>query len=203
MMATTATATTTLGQSSLVLTSISGGGKDTMIEMLIDKRPDKFVKAINHTTRPKRSNEIDGVSYHFIAPEEFDRKLKNGDFIEHVTVHNNYYGLSFQSLKDVFEQNKIPLLTLDVHGVEQFQIQKLSATFVWLSCPSREEQIRRLQNRGDSQESIDARIQTSVYEEGYYAKNTNKFDYNILNDTDKQDDAFLKLWNIIIEKFDM
>ena len=70
--------------------------------------------------RNPRPDEINGTSYHYITNDTFQTLLANSSdyFIEHAQVHTNYYGISYHSLQHVIRKNKIPILEIDIQGVQ-------------------------------------------------------------------------------------
>src|SRR5918999_6559248 len=75
----------------LVVTGPSGVGKGTLIRALCREIPDLRL-SVSATTRAPRSGEQDGVDYHFLSPEEFERRVRAGEFLEHATYAGNRYG---------------------------------------------------------------------------------------------------------------
>ena len=76
----------------------SGCGKDKLLKTLLNEYPEKFHKIINHTTRPKREYETDGVDYHFISAQEFAEKVLNFDMLEATSFNDWFYGTAASSL---------------------------------------------------------------------------------------------------------
>jgi len=74
-----------------VITGPSGVGKGTLIRGLLERLPELEL-SVSATTRPPRPGERDGVDYHFLTPEEFDRAVANGEFVEHATYSGHRYG---------------------------------------------------------------------------------------------------------------
>ena len=75
-----------------MLVGPSGAGKSTLTKQLMDKYKDKFEFSVSSTTRNPRDGEENGVHYHFITKEEFEKQIKNKEFLEYNEVHGNYYG---------------------------------------------------------------------------------------------------------------
>lgn len=78
----------------------SGSGKDTLMNQLLEIGGDKFHKVINHTTRPKREHEVNGINYHFVSEEDFAKMVLNMDMIEATSFNDWFYGTSITSLKE-------------------------------------------------------------------------------------------------------
>jgi hypothetical protein len=104
----------------VVICGPSGAGKGTLLNKLLHDFPHKFAKAITHTTRKPRTNEIPGVHYHFTTREEMEKQIKNGEFIESAEIHGNLYGSSIKAVRDVALQGKTCLLEIDVQVISCF-----------------------------------------------------------------------------------
>ncbi|GJD11929.1 Guanylate kinase 1 [Galdieria sulphuraria] len=168
--------------SCIVLSGPSGVGKSTFIRKLLHDYPDVFGFSISHTTRLPREHEKDGISYYFISKERFLEDVANGKFIEYAQVHGNFYGTSFDSVKQVIDSKKICLLDLDIQGVEAVKKSMLRATFIWIAAPSMEDLESRLRNRkSENEESIQRRL-CSAKEEILFALRSGIFDYTVMND---------------------
>lgn len=75
----------------------AGVGKGTLLKLLLDEFKDEFGFCVSHTTRKPRPNEVHGVHYHFVTPEEF----KQVEFLEWAEVHGNFYGTSLNALQEI------------------------------------------------------------------------------------------------------
>src|SRR5690242_20940863 len=82
-----------------VITGPSGVGKGTLIERLLEAIPELEL-SVSATTRQPRAGEVDGRDYHFLTPEEFDRRAVAGDFLEHATYSGNRYGTLRPEVED-------------------------------------------------------------------------------------------------------
>lgn len=134
----------------LILCGASASGK-TVTALNLQKRYG-LVKAITTTTRPMRDGEADGVDYFFINKEEFERRLKNGKFVESSLYNGNYYGCG----KDQVDDNKV--IVLDPNGLHAFQaLNDPRVITVLLLCdPKKREE--RMVGRGDKKEKIVERL---------------------------------------------
>src|SRR3989338_11663219 len=95
-----------------IISSPSGGGKDSVINALIKMFPDS-TRVITTTTRAPRPGNINGVDYHFITPEEFKQKLATGDFVEHNVYGGNYYGMQKKHLAELLATHPIVFTQID------------------------------------------------------------------------------------------
>jgi len=172
----------------------SGVGKGTLINMLLTDFPGQFCKSVSHTTRAKRDGEVDGTHYHFTSVDEMQKQIGEGLFIEHACVHGNYYGTSVAAVKAVSSSFKIPLLELDIQGVQNvYHMEDISALFFFVLPPSVEVLEQRLRSRGsESEDSIQRRLQTAAFELGKAKETENLFDLLLTNDDLNQTYAALR-----------
>ncbi|HOL48198.1 MAG TPA: guanylate kinase [bacterium] len=162
----------------IVISAPSGAGKSTICDELL-KRVDNIIFSISVTTRPCRTNEIDGVDYFFISEKEFKEMIEKNELLEWAKVHNNYYGTPKDFVIKNLEAGKDVLLDIDVQGAEQVRQKTNDAIFIFIMAPSLEELERRLRNRKtDSEESIQRRLANAKKELEY----KDKYDYIIIND---------------------
>src|SRR5690625_1628567 len=115
----------------------SGTGKTSLVSALVQALRDVQV-SISHTTRAQRPGEQDGVHYHFTAPEEFDRMLKRGAFLEHAQVFGNRYGTSQSWVESVLTRGKDVVLEIDWQGAAQVRQLRPDTTSIFILPPSRE-----------------------------------------------------------------
>ena len=75
----------------VVLSSPSGVGKTTITKKLQQKYQN-FKLSVSHTTRPPRSNEVNGVDYNFVSKKKFNELIEDNAFYEYAKIFDNYYG---------------------------------------------------------------------------------------------------------------
>ncbi len=163
----------------LVLSGPSGAGKSSLIKK-IEKSIGVFYFSISTTTRPMREGETEGVHYHFVSHEAFQKDIEEENFLEYALVHGNYYGTSIKPVKAALKEGKIVIFDIDVQGHDAVQ-NRLGdiTTSVFITTPSLKELKRRLSARGtDSQEVVDGRIQMATRE----VQRISEYDYLIIND---------------------
>lgn len=160
-----------------VISGPSGCGKSTLIRRLLNELKTVHF-SVSHTTRPKRSMEFFGKDYYFVSPEEFQRMIQEGAFIEWAVVHGQYYGTSQKEIETKLHQGDL-LLDIDVQGARLFKAKHPQAVFIFV-LPSRLEELkRRLEIRGENTpESIRERLATAKKEVEAYPE----FDYIVIND---------------------
>jgi guanylate kinase len=182
-----------LSQSASLLVLISapsGGGKTTLCEQVLAADPNA-VRAVTCTTRNPRPGEKDGVDYHFLDPQEFQKKVEAGEFLEHATVYGNRYGTLKGEVLDKLSQGKDILLSVDIQGAETLAERtrsdsdlRLALISVFITPASMEILEERLRRRAkDSEETIAQRLSVARAELAHW----NRFDYLILSTTVAED----------------
>jgi len=147
-----------------VITGPSGVGKGTLIRGLRDRVPELEL-SVSATTRRPRSGELDGVDYHFLTPEEFDRRVRSGDFVEHAKYSGSRYGTLRSELERRLRDGIPVVLEIEVQGARQVREAMPDAIAVFVAPPSLEALRTRLVGRGtDTAEQIDERMRTAARE---------------------------------------
>ena len=85
----------------VILSSPSGVGKTTLTKK-IQQKYKSFKLSVSHTTRPPRSNEVNGVDYHFVSKKKFEELIKQKEFYEYAEIYENYYGTLKKMLITLF-----------------------------------------------------------------------------------------------------
>ncbi|MFC4555140.1 guanylate kinase [Georgenia faecalis] len=163
-----------------VLAGPTAVGKGTVSADLRRRYPQVWL-SVSATTRAPRPGEIDGVHYHFVSPEEFDRLVAEGQMLEWAVVHgHNRYGTPRGPVEERIAQGLPALLEIDLQGARQVRESMPNARFVFLAPPSFEELERRLLGRGtEDAEERARRLETAHRELAAAAE----FDHVIVNDT--------------------
>ncbi len=150
----------------LIITAPSGAGKTSITKHLMQHFP-QLAFSVSATTRKPRGVEKDGVDYHFITTEDFEKKIQHNEFIEWEMVYEGkYYGTLKTEMEKIWQKHKIPVLDIDVKGAihVQQQFPQTSLT-LFIQPPSVEELKNRLESRGtETEASIAARINKAAYE---------------------------------------
>ena len=163
----------------LVLSGPSGAGKSSLINKIADDIGDYYF-SISTTTRPIREGEEDGVHYHFVSKEEFQKDIEEDHFLEHALVHGNYYGTSLKPVKKALSEGKLVIFDIDVQGNMAVN-NRLGdiTTSVFITPPTLSELKRRLEDRStDSKEVIEGRLKMARRE----IQRTAEYDYLVIND---------------------
>ena len=161
-----------------VISSPSGGGKGTLIRRLLDAVPGVSY-SVSWTTRPPRPGEQDGVNYHFVSAEEFERMRAADGFLEWAVVHGHLYGTARSVIEQDLNEGHDIILEIDVQGAATVRATMSSVVTVFILPPSFEVLRARLSARmTERPEELELRLQNARAEVEQYRR----FDYLVLND---------------------
>lgn len=181
----------------LVISGPSGVGKGTLCNLLLTRYPSVFATTISHTTRTPRVGELDGREYYFISNEEFERLIQHGAFVEHAQFSGNRYGTSKNTINQILNENRVPVLDIEMEGVKQIKESQIAARYIFIAPPSLDILEQRLRGRGtEKEESIQKRL-AQAQNEIAYAATEGAHDIIIVNDNLEQ--AYAHLEKFIFE----
>jgi guanylate kinase len=144
-----------------VITGPSGVGKGTLIRGLLERVPELEL-SVSATTRAPRPGELDGVEYHFMTADEFDRRAADGGFVEHAAYSGNRYGTLRSELERRLKSGVPVVLEIEVQGARQVRQAMPDAVAVFIAPPSRDALRARLVGRGtDPPEQVDERLRAA------------------------------------------
>ena len=176
----------------IILSSPSGAGKTTLVNLL--SKVENFEVSISHTTRQPRQNEVHEKDYYFVNEENFERLIKNEEFLEYAKVFNNYYGTTRTPVINKLNKGKNVLFDIDWQGADQIKNKKLDyklVTFFFLP-PSKEVLFERLSNR-DMKDKLIAEERMKQF--SHDVLHWINYDYVIINqDLEK---CYSKIYNLI------
>jgi guanylate kinase len=185
----------------IILAAPSGAGKTTLRKHIEETFQDVAL-SVSSTTREKRVGEVEGRDYYFLSQEEFESKIKAGEFAEHEEVYEGvYYGTLKEEINRINAEGKVIIFDVDVKGAVNLKDYfKGEAISIFIDC-SAEELEKRLRARGSEKE---AEIQKRIarFEEEFSYKK--EFDFVLFNgDLDQAKKEILKLVdpnNLLIRK---
>jgi len=177
----------------VVISGPSGVGKDSVLRGLREQGlPFRFVPTMN--TRPKRSDEVDGVDYFFVTTEEFVTLLEQGELLEHAIVYGDYKGIPKKPIREALNSGQDVVLRVDVQGAATLKRLIPQAIFIFLTTPTEEELVQRLLKRKtESPESLRIRIATAREE----MLRIPEFDYVVVNHDDQLDETVQDVIGIV------
>ncbi len=165
----------------IILTAPSGAGKTSITNYLLKNYPNLSF-SVSATTRAPRGSEQDGIAYHFITPAAFEGHIYQNDFLEYEMVYKDvYYGTLKSELTRIWEQEKVPVLDIDVKGALEVQKQLgADCLSIFIMPPSIEVLQERLEKREtESPESIKIRLEKATFEMSF----SNEFKAIVKNET--------------------
>ena len=136
----------------IVVSGPAGSGKGTVNSQLV--ATGDFVFSVSATTRAPRPGEIDGVNYHFIDREEFQRRIDENGFLEYTTYCNNYYGTPLKEALAVLENGKNLILEIECDGAKNVKKIFPDAVLIMLIPPTFAIQEERLRGRATETEDV-------------------------------------------------
>ena len=176
----------------IILSSPSGVGKTTITKK-IQQKYQSFKISVSHTTRLPRSNEVDGVDYHFVSREKFKKLINENKFYEYAKIFENYYGTLKKNVDDTILHNDI-IFDIDWQGTKQLsKFKNLNLIKIYLITDNKDELKRRLIKRNqNTKEEVEKRFKSFDDD----IKHWNDYDYIIINKN--LDVCFKQIENIIL-----
>jgi guanylate kinase len=179
-----------------VITGPSGVGKGTLIRGLMEGIPGLEL-SVSATTRPPRPGEREGVDYHFLTREEFDRRVAAGDFVEHADYAGRSYGTLRSELEERLRAGVPVVLEIEVQGARQVREAMPEAVQVFIAPPSLAALRTRLIGRGtDDPQEVERRLEVAERELAAQSE----FRHIVVND--RLDDALEQLARIVTAELD-
>ena len=142
----------------IVISGPSGVGKDSVITKMRHLDP-SISLSVSATTRSPRFGEQDGIDYHFLSKEEFEKKIENSEFLEYAKYCGNYYGTFKHPIQKAINSGRRIILKIDVQGAEKVRSIYPNCFSVFILPPSLEELKERILLRQlDDLKSVDLRL---------------------------------------------
>lgn len=184
----------------IIIAGPSGVGKGTVISHLKELHPE-WEYPISATTREPRPGEEDGVVYHFVSRDEFERMIEEGELLEYAVVHQEeYYGTLKEPIISALKQGKIIIREVDMQGLESIQkvIPKENLVSIFLTVQSKQDLIDRIQNRGRlPEEEIKRRMESAEKE---FEKGGEICDYQVPSLTNQIAQCVSSVEKVILEE---
>jgi guanylate kinase len=169
-----------------VITGPSGVGKGTLIRTLLERVPELEL-SVSATTRRPRPGETHGVDYHFLSETEFERRVAEGDFIEHARYSGSRDGTLRSELESRLAGGHPVVLEIEVQGARQIRESMDEAVQIFIAPPSDEALRARLIGRGtDDPAQVAARLATAREELGAQGEFTHVVTNDRLEDASEQ-----------------
>ncbi|QDQ99204.1 guanylate kinase [Tomitella fengzijianii] len=165
----------------MVLAGPSAVGKSTVVRELRRRVPE-LVFSVSATTRAPRPGEVDGVDYHFVGDDGFQRMIDGDELLEWAEIHGGLQrsGTPAAPIREALADGRPVLLEIDLAGVRQVRESSPDARFVFLAPPSWEDLVSRLTGRGTEDPSVVARrLETARTE----LAAQDEFDHVVVNDS--------------------
>ncbi len=161
-----------------VVSGPSGSGKSSLCGALLEKSPGLHL-SISCTTRKPRPGEVDGVQYHFLSRDAFEKQVEAGSFLEWANVHGNLYGTRRSDVEEALANGDDILLEIDWQGAAQVAERIQDACRIFILPPSTEELRVRLTARGQDDVSVVERRVAAAESEMAHAHEAH---FQIVND---------------------
>jgi len=163
----------------VIISGPSGVGKGTVRKALFEMEGHDLVYSISMTTRKPREGEVDGEDYFFVSVEEFERRIKEGKFLEYAKFVGNYYGTPRDKIDEQLAKGKEVVLEIEVQGASQVRQKAPDGVFIFIAPPNKEALYQRLLRRGtENPKSIQKRMDKADREFPL----AHQYDYIVVND---------------------
>ena len=163
----------------IVISGPSGVGKGTVIKRIIDDPDLRLSYSVSMTTRGMREGEVDGVNYHYVSREEFEKTREEGGLLEWTEFVGNYYGTPLAGVEKLREEGRNVLLEIEVDGCRQVRKKVPDALTIFIVPPSLKELEARIRGRKtEAEEIVQQRLAKAVKE----LEMTNQYRYVVCND---------------------
>lgn len=169
----------------VVLSGPSGVGKDTVIQRMKERKL-SFHFVVTATTRPKRTDETEGVDYFFVSHDQFAEMIENNELLEYAIVYNDYKGIPKKQVNEALASGKDVIMRIDVQGAATVRKIYPDAILIFLTTKDEQELEKRLTARkSETREGLKLRIATARQE----MKRSREFNYIVINRENQLDET--------------
>jgi guanylate kinase len=179
----------------VIISGPSGVGKDTIIRLLKEKpaRPERHF-VVTYKTRRPRHGEVDGIDYHFVDLDAFERLRAAGRLLEAAEVHGQWSGTPRDQVERGLAAGQDAVLKIDVQGADAIKRIVPDALRIFVAPPSDEDREARLAARGTETAEELARRNSDAEAE---MERRAEYDYVVVNETDEADQTAEQIDEII------
>lgn len=162
------------------MSSPSGAGKTTLTHRLLEEFAPRLEFSVSYTTRLPRPKETDGVDYHFVTPEQFQKMVERHEFAEYATVFDNRYGTAKAPVEAALAGGRDVIFDVDWQGGAALSVVWPNDVLkIFILPPDIESLRRRLQGRAtDPPEVIERRQRKAIEELEHFGE----YEHLIIND---------------------
>ena len=167
----------------VILSAPSGGGKDAVLDLLVDQLDDAVVY-VTATSRNPRPGEVQGRHYFFYSPQKFREEIEEGNFLEWSVVHGEFKGVRRDAVADTLKQHRIVIVKPDPQGMRKLKSVLPEALTIFIQPPSLEQLRKQLVGRGtETPEQVDVRMRNAEIEMAAAPE----YDHVVVNEDGKLD----------------
>ncbi len=177
----------------VVVSGPSGVGKSTIVAELARRRP-QVVPIVTATTRARRSEEMNGVHYHFLSEPDFRALIARDGLLEHANNHGHWYGTPVDQVRGILAAGRDAILTISPEGARNVRLQVPDALLIFVMPPSMDDLTERLRGRGSESE---ASLNRRRLDAERWIAEAGDFDHVVVNETGHPERAAEQIWDII------
>lgn len=163
----------------IIISGFSGAGKGTLVKKLMELYPERYALSVSATTRSPRPGEVDGVSYHYISQEQFDRLVTEDYFIEHAGYTDNSYGTPRPFVEDNLNAGRNVILEIELQGAMIVREKYPDVKMIFITTRDAAALESQLRGRNtETEEKILKRLAAAVRE----SADVKQYQYLIINE---------------------